>query len=127
MNRLAYQQSQQQYQQNQVNTASPAELTLLLYKGAIRFINASKAALNNQKWDEANYNNQRAQAIIRELMATLNMDISMSENFMLLYDYMIRQLIQANIKRDPSLLDEVKGYCEEFAITWSQAMKLAKN
>lgn len=118
--------AQQQYQQTQVNTASPADLTLMLYKGAIRFINGSKAAILKGNMEEANYYNLRAQDIIRELLITLNMEIPLSKDLAAMYNYMIRRLIEANIKKDADLLDEVKGYCEEFAITWSQAMKSLK-
>ncbi|MEW9669514.1 flagellar export chaperone FliS [Ammoniphilus sp. 3BR4] len=118
--------AQQQYQQNQVNTASPAELTLMLYKGAIRFINGAKAAIDKENVEEANNYNQRAQAIIRELLITLNMDIPLSKDLAAMYDYMIRRLIEANIKKDKAILEEVTGYCEEFAVTWAQAMKMAK-
>lgn len=118
--------AQQQYQMNQVMTASPAELTLMLYKGSVRFINASKYALQKGNYEEASQYNLRAQAIIRELMITLNMDYEISKNLYALYDFLLYRLIQANIKRDIAILDEVRGFCEEFVETWSQAMKLAK-
>ncbi|WP_134703678.1 flagellar export chaperone FliS [Ammoniphilus sp. YIM 78166] len=122
MSMLAY----QKYQQNQVTMSSPAELTLMLYRGAVRFINASKQAILDGRLDDANTNNLKAQDIIRELMVTLNMDVPMSQNFMTLYEYILSRLIQANIKKDTEILDEVKGYCEDFALTWAEAMKLAK-
>ncbi len=122
MSMLAY----QKYQQNQVNMSSPAELTLMLYRGAARFIAASKQAIQDGNLQEAHNSNLRAQDIIRELMITLNMDVPMSQNFYSLYEYMINRLIQANIKKDVEVLDEIKEYCEEFAKTWSEAMKIAK-
>lgn len=118
--------AQQQYQQNQVNTASPAELTLMLYKGAVRFINGATAAIEKGNIEDANNYNLRAQAIIRELQITLNMDIALSHDLSMMYDYMIQRLIEGNMKKDATILTEVKGYCEEFAVTWAQAMKLAK-
>lgn len=119
MNMLA----QQKYQQNSINTATPGELTLMLFKGVVRFINAAKKAMEQNDMEDANQFNQRAQAIISELMMTLNMEYSISNNLLPLYEYMQHLLIQANIKKDPSLLDEVKGYMEELIETWSQAMK----
>ena len=122
MNMLA----QQKYQQNSINTATPGELTLMLFKGVVRFINATKKAMEQNKLEEANECNQRAQAIISELMITLKSEYSIANDLLPLYEYMQHQLIQANIKKDPLLLDEVKSYMEELSETWSQAMKLAK-
>jgi flagellar protein FliS len=122
MNMLA----QQQYKQNAVTTASPAELTLMLYKGAVRFVNIAKQAIIKGDIEEANRSNLRAQDIVKELMSTLDTKYPISENLMALYDYLLRRLIQANIEKNVEILDEVKGYLEEFVITWTEAMKEAK-
>lgn len=116
----------QKYQQNQVNTASPGELTLMLYKGALRFINASITAVEKKNIEDASNFNLRAQDIIRELMVTLNFDYALSKQLVSLYDYMLRRLIEANVKKDTEILIEVRGFCEELATTWAEAMKLAK-
>jgi flagellar protein FliS len=122
MNMLA----QQQYKQNAVTTASPAELTLMLYKGAVRFVNIAKQAIIKGDIEEANRSNLRAQDIVKELMSTLDTRYPISDNLMALYDYLLRRLIQANIEKNVEILDEVKGYLEEFVITWTEAMKEAK-
>lgn len=64
----------QSYQQNSVNTASPGELTLMLYNGCLKFINLAKKAIEDKKMEEKNVNLIKAQKIIQELMVTLNMD-----------------------------------------------------
>jgi len=114
----------QSYQQNSVNTASPGELTLMLYNGCIKFIHLAKKAIGNQNIEAKNTNIQKAQNIIQELMVTLNMDVQVSKNMMSLYDFMNRRLIEANIKNDASILDEVEELVTEFRDTWKEVIKL---
>lgn len=114
------------YQQNTISTASPQELTMMLYNGLVRFIKSSILSLDNNNIEEANNFNVRAQDIITEFMLTLDMRYEVSENLMLLYDYMKRRLIEANIKKDKEITVEVQGLAEELRDTWFQAMKLAK-
>lgn len=114
----------QSYQQNSVNTASPGELTLMLYNGCLKFIHISKKAIENKEIETKNTNIQKAQKIIQELMVTLNMDLEISQNMMSLYNYMNRRLIEANIKNDISILTEVEELVTEFRDTWKQAIQL---
>ncbi len=111
------------YKQNSVTTASPGELTLMLYNGCIKFIHQAKKAIELQDIQNRNKYIQKSQAIISELMSTLNMDIPISKNMFDLYDYMNRQLTQANIKNDASILDEVEGLVVEFRDTWKQVIQ----
>ncbi|RNB92640.1 flagellar export chaperone FliS [Brevibacillus fluminis] len=116
----------EKYQLNQVNTATPAELTLMLYNGAIRFIKQTKMALQENDFTKAHQSNVRVQDIISELIITLDMSNPLSENFLPLYDYLNRRLIEANIKKDVSILDEVEDFLTQFRDTWREAMALAK-
>lgn len=112
------------YEQNSVNTASPGELTLMLYNGCLKFINFAKRAIEEDNIADKNINLQKAQSIINELMVTLNMDIEISKNMMGLYDYMNRRLIEANIKNDVAILDEVASLITEFRDTWKQVIQM---
>ncbi|MGJ7921955.1 flagellar export chaperone FliS [Neobacillus sp. LXY-4] len=116
----------QAYENNQVLLAKGEELTLLLYKGAIKFIEQAKMALEKNDFTRANNRISRAQNIISELMVTLKMDIEISQSLILLYDYMKRRLIEANLKKDPLILTEVQEMLYEIQDTWAEAMKLAK-
>ncbi|WP_409290513.1 flagellar export chaperone FliS [Peribacillus sp. SCS-37] len=120
---MALQNPYQAYQNNSVNTASPGELTLMLYNGCIKFIHQAKAAIERKQIQEKNTNLQKAQKIIQELMVTLNMNLEISHNMMALYDYMNRRLMEANIKNDISILDEVEGLVGEFRDTWKQVIQ----
>ena len=114
----------QAYRNNSVTTASPGELTLMLYNGCLKFINLAKQAVAHQNMQDKNTNIQKAQNIITELMVTLNMDLEVSKNMMALYDYANRRLIEANIKNDTAILEEVEGIIMDFRDTWKQVIQL---
>ena len=114
------------YKQNSVTTASPGELTLMLYNGCIKFLGKAKAAMEQKNIQDKNYNIQRSQAIIAELMSTLNMDIEISKQMLPLYEYMNRRLIEANIKNDPAIIEEVEGLVTEFRDTWKEVIKITR-
>lgn len=113
----------QQYKENAILTASPEELVLMLYNGIIRFIDEAKTALQKKDYVETNAKIQRAQDIITELMLTLDMNYDISKNLYNLYDYMLRRLIDANMKKDIEILDEVRGFAVELRDTWSLALQ----
>ena len=114
------------YKNQQIMTASPEELTLMLYNGAIRFITESMQGIEQGNLEKANAANLRAQDIVREFMCTLDMEYEISQNYFKLYDYIEYRLIQANIKKDKSQLEEAKNLLAELRDTWMQAMKLAR-
>lgn len=114
------------YKNQQIMTASPEELTLMLYNGAIRFITESMQAIDQGNLEKANAANLRAQDIVREFMCTLDMQHEISQNYFKLYDYIEYRLLQANIKKDKSQLEEAKNLLIELRDTWVQAMKLAR-
>ncbi|KOO37182.1 flagellar export chaperone FliS [Priestia koreensis] len=114
----------QAYQQNSVNTASPGELTLMLYNGCLKFIKLGKQAIEQKDIEAKNTNLLKAQKIIQEFMVTLNTDVTISGDMMVMYDYMNRRLMEANMKNDVAILDEVEGYVTEFRDTWKQVIQL---
>lgn len=116
----------QSYQQNSVMTASPQELTMMLYNGCLKFIKLAKKAMIENKIEEKNTNIIKAQKIVQELHITLNQDIEISKSMGQLYEYMYNRLIEANMKNDLEILVEVEGYVVEFRDTWKQVMELVK-
>lgn len=114
----------QTYQQNSVLTASPGELTLMLYNGCLKFILLAKKAIEEKNFQEKNTNIQKAQNIINELMVTLNMDIEISKQMMALYDFVRSKLIEANVKNDLNSLKEAEAIIIEFRDTWKEVIKL---
>ncbi len=112
------------YQQNSITTASPGELTLMLYNGCIKFINQASQAIDASNIQEKNTNIQKAQKIITELMITLNKDYEIAKKFEVMYEYMNHRLIEANIKNDKEILKEVENYVVEFRDTWKQVIQI---
>ncbi|UHA61595.1 flagellar export chaperone FliS [Metabacillus litoralis] len=116
----------QAYQQNSVATASPGELTLMLYNGCLKFIKQASKAIEEKNIEEKNVNLQKAQKIITELMVTLNMELEVSESMIVMYDYLNYRLLEANLKNDPSILEEVAGHVAEFRDTWKQVIQTTR-
>ncbi len=112
------------YKQNSVTTASPGELTLMLYNGCLKFLNKATLAIHDKNVQEKNINLQKAQAIISELRATLNMEIEISKNMMALYEYMNNRLVEANIRNDIAIIEEVEGLVTEFRDTWKEVIRI---
>lgn len=112
----------QTYQNNAVTTASPGELTLMLYNGCLKFIKLAGKAIEDGNMEEKNINLQKVQNIISEFMVTLNMDYEVSKNLMSLYDYINRRIVEVNIKNNPEILKEIEGYIVELRDTWKEAI-----
>ncbi|OEC02885.1 flagellar biosynthesis protein FliS [Lysinibacillus sphaericus] len=112
------------YKQNSVTTASPGELTLMLYNGCLKFLAKAKQAIQEKKIQEKNTNLLKAQAIISEFITTLNMNVEISKNMLALYEYMNRRLVEANIKNDIAIIEEVEGLVTEFRDTWKEVLRI---
>lgn len=113
----------QAYQQNSVSTASPGELTLMLYNGALKFMRLAKKGIEEKNLELKNTNLIKAQKIVQELMVTLNTDLEVSKSMLSMYDYMNRRLIEANIKNDSEIVEEVETLMTEFRDTWKQVIQ----
>ena len=111
------------YKRQQIMTASPAELTLMLYNGAIRFINESVMALENGDMTKCHNSNIKAQNIVREFMLTLDMQYEISQSWAALYEYIHYRLVQGNLKKDREMLVEARGLLTELRDAWHAAMK----
>ena len=114
----------QSYQQNSVTQSTPGELTLMLYNGCLKFLNQAKKGIESNNIELRNTNIQKAQAIIREFMITLDKSIPVSESMFDLYEYMNNRLIEANVKNDATIVEEVIGYTTEFRDTWKQVIQI---
>lgn len=117
----------QQYHQQHVQTASPEQLLLMLYDGAIRFLKIARKGFEEQNIEKLHNNLLKTQHIITELMTSLDMEIGgeVAKNLYALYDYLYYRLVQANIKRDVTMVDEVLGHLESLRATWDEAIRIA--
>lgn len=115
------------YGTNKVTTATPAELTLMLYEGAIKFCNIAQMAMEKKDYEKANLNMQKARNIIVELQTTLNFDYPVAKDFDLIYTFIFDRMTAANVKKDPAIVDEVLEQLRELRDIWKQVMKTAKD
>lgn len=116
-------QAYRQYQRTQAETASPGELIVMMYKGAIKFLVVAKQKLDSRDFDGAHRNLVRAQEIILELMISVDVTTGpVARNLFDLYEFMHRHLVQANCKKDEKLVDEVLGLLRELLPAWEQAI-----
>ena len=115
-----------QYKQNDIMLASPEELTLMLYNGAIKFVNQAINAIDENEIEKAHISIVKTGDIIIELIATLNMDYEISKGLRSLYEYLSDRLMEANIHKDKEILEEVLPFFTELRDTWKEAMEIAK-
>lgn len=112
------------YKNSKVMTASPAELTMMLYEGAIRFCNMAVASIEKQDVQTAHNNIMKAQRVVQELQASLDMKYPVAQDFNNVYNYIISRLMEANQKKDVEILEEVLKHLRTMRDTWKEVMQL---
>ena len=115
------------YQNSKIMTASPAELTLLLYEGAIKFCNIALMGIEEKNIEKAHVNIVKVEHIIEEFQATLNHKYPVAKDFDNVYTYLLERLYEANIKKDPEILGEVLEHLRTMRDTWKEVMRLTNN
>ena len=113
-----------QYNNNKVMTASPAELTLMLYEGAIKFCNVAENAIKEDDVQKAHTNIIKAQRIIDYLRQTLDMKYAVAQDFENIYSYLGTRLVEANLKKDISIIKEVNEHLHSVRDTWKEVMRI---
>ena len=113
-----------QYKNSKVLTASPAELTLMLYEGAIKFCNIAITAIEQKEVEKAHVSIRKAQKIIEHLRVTLDMKYPVAKDFDNMYQYIDRRLLEANISKDPEILKEVLTHLHAIRDTWKEVMRI---
>ena len=116
------------YQSVQYETASQGQLLLMLYEGIIKFCKQASAAMERNELEYAHNKLKRAQAIIDELIISLDMERGgdLARNLSTLYEYIKYSLIKANIKKDPAIIDQVLVILLELNQSWEQVISMAK-
>jgi len=114
-----------QYNQNKIVTASPAELTLMLYEGAIKFCNIAILGIEQKNLEKAHNNIMKVQKIIEEFQITLDFKYPIANDFNNVYNYLIRRLREANMAKDKEILEEVLGHLHTMRDTWKEVMRTA--
>ena len=114
------------YNTNKILTASPAELTLMLYDGAIKFANIAVMGMEQNDIQKAHNNIIRVQRIIEEFRNTLDRKYPVAEDFDRIYVYLLKRLYEANVKKDKEIMEEVLTHLRSMRDTWIQVMKANK-
>lgn len=114
------------YANNKVMTASPAELTLMLYEGAIKFCNLAKIDLEKGEQGDAMHHIQKARAIILELQGTLNFKYPVAKEFDVIYTYILQLMKDCNKYHDMETLEKILVELREIRDIWKQVMKAAR-
>ena len=113
-----------QYSNNKVLTASPAELVLMLYDGAIKFCNIAVVAIDAKDIPKAHTNIIKAQKIIDHLRITLDMSYPVAQDFDNIYAYVAKRLVEANVSKDKEILEEVCTHLRSVSDTWKEVMRI---
>lgn len=112
------------YQNSKIMTASPAELILMLYDGAIKFSNIAVAAIEKNDIEKAHNNIIKTERIINEFRASLDTRYEVSKDFDVVYVYLLRRLHEANIKKDAEIMEEILKHLRTMRDTWKEVMKI---
>lgn len=115
-----------QYNNSKILTASPAELTLMLYDGAIKFCNIAITAVEQKDIQKAHTNIVKTERIIDYFRQTLDMNYEVAQDFERVYSYLSQRLTQANVKKDGEILEEVNQHLHSMRDTWKQVMEANK-
>ena len=114
------------YKRQQIMTATPEALTLMLYNGCLKFIDEGVKALEEKQYEQANNSLIKAENIISEFRVTLNMEYEIAQQLMPLYNYAYDRLVEGNLKSDVSLIRQGYDIIHELRDAWMQAMKKAR-
>ena len=112
-----------QYNNSKVLTASPAEITLMLYEGEIKFCNVAIIAVEQKDIEKANNNILKVERIVDYFRQTLDMSYEVAQDFERVYAYLSQRLVEANIKKDKEILEEVNQHLHAMRDTWKEVMK----
>ncbi len=119
----AYQKAVNQYKNNSAMYASGPVLTLMLYDGAIKFLNIAEMAIEKDDVQKAHTNIVKTEHIIDYLQNTLDMKYATAKDFDNMYQYISRRLVEANLNKDIEIVKEVNEHIHSIRDTWVQVMK----
>ena len=114
------------YQKNKVMTASPAELTLMLYEGAIKFINVAIMGIDQKNIEKAHNNIVKATRIIEEFRNSLDFKYPVAKDFDVVYENILRRLVEANVHKDKEILEECLTHLRSMRDTWKEVMQTGR-
>ncbi|SFB95412.1 flagellar export chaperone FliS [Butyrivibrio sp. YAB3001] len=112
-----------QYKNNKIMSASAPELTLLLYDGAIKFLNIADFAIEKKDIQKAHENIIKTERVIDYLRQTLDMKYPVAQDFENMYSYIDKRLVEANLTKDKEIIEEINGHMHSIRDNWIEVMK----
>jgi flagellar protein FliS len=127
-NLMGYNKGAQAYRQNAVMGASPVQLVVMLYDGALRFMQEGKQAMADKQFEVQNLKFQRAQRIVMELISTLDLRNGgeIATNLMGLYSYVVNELVEGNVHDNPERIDNAMKTMTELRESWVELERTTK-
>ncbi len=109
-----------QYRKGAIGGASPLQLIIMLYDGAMKHMHAAKVAMEQRDLYQQNKSMQAAQRIIAELMSSLDMERGgdIAKNLLSLYSFVYNRLMEANIQDNMEMLDECMKLVSDLGESW---------
>lgn len=114
-----------QYKNSKIMTASPAELTLMLYEGAIKFGNIAIVAMENKDPAKAHENIVKVETILQNFRETLDKRYPVWQDFENIYVYLLRRCHEANVAKDPEIMEEILKHLRSMRDNWKEVIKKA--
>lgn len=111
------------YKQDYVTTASPIDLVIMLYDGAIKQMKLAKIHFEDNNLSSFQESVEKAEEIFLELIRSLNLDISMSNDLLDLYQFMVNELVQVSFNQEISRVDPVIEMMTSLRESWAEAKK----
>ncbi|MBS4759086.1 MAG: flagellar export chaperone FliS [Clostridium sp.] len=117
-----------QYKQTQIDTAPKEQILLMLYDGAVRFLNQAKVGFAEKDIEKIHNNIIKTQDIITEFQSSLDMENGgdFAKSLFSLYEYLNNRLFQSNMQKREDYLDEVIKHVTELRNTWREAVRKFK-
>lgn len=117
------------YKNNSVNYSSKEQLLLMLLDGAVRFSKIARQAIADKEVKKAHDFLVKTENIFYELIVTLDLTKAgdWGKAMVELYEFIIKRLSDANMKKDIKIVDEIIPLIEDVRETWNEAYNLSKN
>lgn len=113
----------EKYKENSIMTASPGEITLMLFEGCWKFLKKAKIALEEKNVQESHNNLIKAQNIVVELIESLDFNYEISHNLFKVYEFVYEELIQINVTKDAKRIDPIIDIMYGYYETWKEVVK----
>jgi flagellar protein FliS len=117
----------QKYKEQDVTMANPMALIVMLYNGCIKQLKLAQIAIDNKSYEDVNTHLKKGQNIISELVSSLDLQYPISKDLLALYDFMLNEIVQANISKDRDKLEPVIRMLSSLRDTWSQVEKTCRS